>query len=210
MSFPHWQGTFAGGSNPYRYLTVKNDHDIRAIFKSTLDVLYVDDNAPNDVGPYSLCASDPNENGTKDHPFDSIQEAIEVAKPGSTIVVLLGTYSESLLLRRKMIAVTSTDPDSNEPVLEYPVIQAPEDEPVVNFQFCSDPNMVLEGLVLTGANDNSASGIRSLRSDVVIKNCLIAGNRRRNSGSAGGGALSCTSESGDADQLYLDRELRRS
>ena len=88
--------------------------------------------------------------------------------------------------------MTSTDPDSNEPVLEYPVIQAPDDEPVVSFQFCTDPTMVLEGLVLTGANDNSASGIKSLRSDVVIKNCLIAGNRRRTSGSAGGGALSCS------------------
>ena len=68
--------------------------------------------------------------------------------------------------------------------------------------------MVLEGLVLTGANDNSASGIKSLRSDVVIKNCLIAGNRRRTSGSAGGGALSCSHSGGDIDQLYLDRELR--
>ncbi len=163
-----------------------------AIFQSTLDVLYVDDNAPNDAGPYSLSVSDPAENGTKDHPFDSIQEAIEVAKPGSTLVVLPGTYSESLLLRSKAIAVTSTDPDSNEPVLEYPVIQAPGDEPVVSFQFCTDPTMVLEGLVLTGANDNRASGIKSLRSDVVIKNCLIAGNRRRTSGSAGGGALSCS------------------
>ena len=164
---------------------------IRAVFQSKLDVLYVDDDAPNDLGPYDLLVGDPYESGTVDHPFDSVQEAIEVAKPGATVVVLSGTYSESLALVGKVLTVTSTDPDSNEPV-DYPVIQAAEGEPVVTFDFCRDPNMILEGIVLTGGNDNDASGIRCRNSDVVIKNCLIEGNRRLSSGSAGGGALWCS------------------
>ena len=40
---------------------------------------YVDDNAPNDPGPGDTSSSDPDEDGTTDHPFDAIAEAINAA-----------------------------------------------------------------------------------------------------------------------------------
>lgn len=40
---------------------------------------YVDDDGPNDPGPYDPCVSDPLEDGSAEHPFDSIQEAIDQA-----------------------------------------------------------------------------------------------------------------------------------
>lgn len=55
--------------------------------------IYVDDNGPNDPLPGDPEISDPGENGTLDHPYDAIQEAINVATNGSVIMVMDGTYS---------------------------------------------------------------------------------------------------------------------
>ena len=54
--------------------------------------MFVDDNAPNDPGPGNASVSDPNEDGSLDHPFDTIQEAIEAANT-IAVVVLPGTYT---------------------------------------------------------------------------------------------------------------------
>ncbi len=54
--------------------------------------IYVDDNAPHDPGPGDPTLSDPDENGSWEHPFDAIQEAIYPAYPGDVVTVLDGTY----------------------------------------------------------------------------------------------------------------------
>lgn len=56
-------------------------------------VLFVDDNAPNDPGPCDSNFSDLLEDGSQEHPFDSIQEAINNSVHGDTVVVLPGIYS---------------------------------------------------------------------------------------------------------------------
>ena len=63
---------------------------ISVCFSATL---YVDDNAPNDPAPGDASVSDPLENGTQDHPFDAIQEAITAAAPNDTVLVSEGTYT---------------------------------------------------------------------------------------------------------------------
>ncbi len=55
--------------------------------------MFVDDDAPSDPGPGDPAVSDPLEDGTVEHPFDSIQEAIDDAANGTTIFVLNGTYT---------------------------------------------------------------------------------------------------------------------
>jgi subtilisin family serine protease len=57
-------------------------------YPSEGSTLFVDDDAPNDLAP-----CDPNEDGSIEHPYDAIQEAINNSIPGGTIVVLAGTYS---------------------------------------------------------------------------------------------------------------------
>jgi hypothetical protein len=54
---------------------------------------YVDDDAPSDPGPGDPDISDPLEDGSPEHPFDAIQEAIDATMGGNTIVVLDGTYT---------------------------------------------------------------------------------------------------------------------
>jgi hypothetical protein len=79
--------------------------------------IYVDDNASNDPGPGTPGISDPNEAGTASHPYDAIQEAIEVAFNGDVVVIADGTYSglgnRDLDYAGKAITVTSASDDPN-------------------------------------------------------------------------------------------------
>ncbi len=77
------------------------------------DPMYVDDNATDDLWPGNPLISDPDENGTKDHPFDSIQEAIDHTNTvgGMTILVLPGEYrgpgNYNINLRGKAVTIRS-------------------------------------------------------------------------------------------------------
>jgi hypothetical protein len=57
--------------------------------------VYVDNDAPEDPEPNNPDVSDPNEDGSPEHPFDAIQEAIDFSIDGDTIIVLNGTYAGS-------------------------------------------------------------------------------------------------------------------
>ena len=71
-------------------------------------LIYVDDDAPGDPGSANPNISDPQEDGTHAHPFDTIQEAIDVAENGYVVLVTAGLYSK-IDFRGKAITVTGTD-----------------------------------------------------------------------------------------------------
>lgn len=58
--------------------------------------VYVDDNAPGDPGPNDQNVSDPLEDGSEEHPFDTINEALAAIPDNVDVVVLPGTYIEDL------------------------------------------------------------------------------------------------------------------
>ncbi|MBN2130526.1 MAG: leucine-rich repeat domain-containing protein, partial [Sedimentisphaerales bacterium] len=93
FAFSHWSGTHATSQNPM-VITMTRDHQIRAHFATAQVMIYVDDDAFADPGPGNMDISDPQENGTPEHPFDSIQEAIATASDGVSIIVRPGTYYE--------------------------------------------------------------------------------------------------------------------
>ena len=67
---------------------------------------YVDDDALNDPGPNDAAVSDPQEDGSHNHPFDHPQEAIDAAADGDMVLVEPGDYDVSLPVNFNGKAVT--------------------------------------------------------------------------------------------------------
>jgi len=194
--FVKWSESLLAAQNP---VSVFMDHDyqIRAHFVSIRDVLYVDDDAPTDLLPGDPSAGDPQENGTPEHPFDSIQEAIEVAAEGATVLVREGYYRENIDFLEKCITVTSLNASGSESPLEYPIVAGTaerEGGQVVTFDNVNDPNAWLSGFVITRGYGFYAGGVFCSNSSPTIQNCLIVGNRASSNQGAGGAVYAVDSK----------------
>ena len=175
--FANFSGSTLTPDNPI-IVTMSQDQEIRAHFVSLSSTLHVDDDA----------AGDPKENGTAEHPFDSVQEAIEVAGDGATVFVRAGTYRECIDLLGKRIELTGFDP--NDPsVAAWPVLDGGGMDTVVSFTNGEDPDCLLAGFVLVAGNGRTAGAIRCAGSSPTVANCLIVGNRVNESE---GAAVYCT------------------
>jgi len=184
--FSHWSGNLWSTVNPTT-VVVDGDCRIRANFVSALDVLYVDDDAPCDPCPCDSAAGDPEENGAAEHPFDTIQEAIDVAAEQARVIVRAGTYFERVDLLGKSIVLTSVE-SSDSTSTSYPVIDSNGVGTVVSFTSGEDASCVLEGFVITGGAGQRGGGVYCSGSSPTLINCLIVGNRTVN---PGGGAVYC-------------------
>ena len=173
--FTEWTGTYSTRTNP-AYIFVDQDHEICAQFLSTLSTLYVDDNAPNDPGPGDPAISDPDENGTAAHPFDRIQEAIDVAAAETTIRIASGTYQENLDLLGKPITLTGLDRDPAN-ITAYPVLSGLDEGPVLQCVRNEDANCQIMGLVITRQHAQAGPAILIERSSPSLAHCLITGHR---------------------------------
>ena len=193
--FVGWSGTYATGQNP-TYLFMDQNHTIRAHFISTLDVIRVDGAAPGDPRPEDATVSDPRENGTAEHPFDGIQEAIDVAADGVSIIVRPGTYYENIDFTGKSIHLLGIDPETPGNAA-YPVIDGAGAGPVVTFSGGEDPNCLLMGFVLTRGAGWQGGAIVCSQSSPTVRNCLIVGNHASGLNAA---AVYCT----DSDALFAN------
>jgi hypothetical protein len=209
--FVSFSGTYNTSENPV-VLTIDQDHQIRANFRNVNDpnggndppdgcppnssVIHVDDDAPGDPRPRDSEVSDPREDGTREHPFDKIQEAITAADDDTTIFVHAGTYRENIDLLGKHILLTGFDPtDANLP--RWPVIEGGGTGPVVSFAHGEGPDSVLQGFVITGGKDDRAAAIRCLAGSPTIANCLIVGNHATD---PNGAIVSCA----DSNALFIN------
>jgi hypothetical protein len=153
---------------------------LKASFLSRMDTIYVDDDASDDPRLYTSMVSDPQENGTPEHPFDAIQEGIDVARDGSIVVVRPGTYHECIEFRGRNIKVTGIDPSGSLLSKPFPVLDANYAGTAVTFARGEDPNSVLAGFIITRGKGSATGGIRCENSSPTIANCLIVGNRASN------------------------------
>ena len=157
-------------------VTMDGDYTLRANFVTALTVLYVDDNAPGDPGPNDPAISDPNEDGSSEHPFDMIQETINLAVDGVTVIVREGIYYENINFSGKNITVTNEDP--NDPnAMANTIIDGNGVGTVVSFLGGEDANCVLEGFTLTGGIAEQGGGIYCYRSSPSICGCNLSANR---------------------------------
>ena len=180
-------GQVADPSAARTTVTLDEDGAVCATFASTLAAIYVDDDAPEDPGSGDASVSDPNENGTPEHPFDKIQEGICVAGAGASVIVRSGTYFENIDLLGKDILLTGFDAD-NADVSTYPVIDGAGAGPVVSFTNGEGPDCSVIGFAITRGQGEPAGGIYCAGSSPTVINCLVVGNR---STGPNGGAVYC-------------------
>jgi hypothetical protein len=154
-------------------------------------LLYVDNDAPDDPGPNNPALSDPNEVGSVAHPFDAIQEAVDIAYPNDVVVVLDGVYTgignSDIDLSGKAITLRSADGPS------HCIIDCNGSEVDLRraFRFNSSEgtDTVIEGLTITNGSATNGGGILCEGgSSPTISGCVIARNIASGSG---GGIYGC-------------------
>ena len=135
-------------------------------------LIYVDDDNPGD----------PAEDGSAAHPFETIQQAIDAAASGDTVVILKGTYAgpgnRDLDFRGKAITVRGEDP--NDPDLVVIDCDGTADDPHRGFIFHSyeTPRSVLDGLTITDGYQARGGGIYfSDCAGPAVTNCTFRENR---------------------------------
>jgi hypothetical protein len=175
FKFAGFSGTYSSLQNP-TFITMDRDYEVRANFVSELTTIHVDDDGPGDPSPRYAKISDPQENGTREHPFDRVQEGIDVAGDGATVFIHRGTYRENIDLLGKRIEVTGFDSDDPNGAA-WPVIDGGNTGPVVSLTHGEGPGCLLTGLVITGGKGRQAGAIRCTAASPTIANCLIIGNR---------------------------------
>lgn len=162
---------------------------------------YVDDDAPNDNGPGDPMVSDSNENGSVDHPFDAIQEALTPSQNGDIVLVLDGTYTgvgnRDLVFPKTGGAARSiTVRSQNGAGVTIIDCGGSAGTRHRGFSFLDDSapeTAVVEGFTITGGyagiivnGDHDIGGaIQIVQSDPTIRNCILRCNTASSGGAIG-------------------------
>ncbi|MBN1764846.1 MAG: hypothetical protein JW860_06275, partial [Sedimentisphaerales bacterium] len=124
--------------------------------------------------------------------YPTIQEGIDAAIEGSTVIVSPGVYYENIRFKGIDITLTSTDP--NDPnVIADTIIDANAAGRPVTFSGSETADCILRGFTLTGGNatgsypDNNGGGIYGNSCMATIEKCTITGN----TADYGGGLSAC-------------------
>ena len=132
--------------------------------------IYVDDDAPGDMAPNDPSISDPLEDGTEAHPFDTIREAIDVAKEGHKVLVLAGLYSK-IDFRGKAITVAGV---GGAPVIDGSLDRAGDRTgDAVTFHTGEGPDSMLRNFVI---KNNAMAISLNYGSSPTITNVTIVDN----------------------------------
>ncbi len=128
--------------------------------------------------------------------FNTIQEGMDAAADGDTVVVAQGTYVENTHFKGKNIVLRSTDP-LDPGAVENTVIDGNEAGPVVAFDGTEDENCVLAGFRIQNGSAINGGGIcggtEEEHTRAAIRNNVITANEATGKwfDSRGGGAAFC-------------------
>ena len=138
-------------------------------------VYYVDDDAPGDPGPGNPDISDPLEDGSSLHPFDSIQEAINAVVDEAVINVLDGTYTglgnRDIDFGGKAINLRSWNGSVG------CIIDCEGLGRCFDFHSGETKQTIVAGFTITNGQADFGGAVRCLNSSPQINNCVIRDNK---------------------------------
>ena len=120
--------------------------------------------------------------------FETIQEGINAASEGDTVVVAEGAYLENISFNGRNIVLTSTDP-SDPDVVANTVIDGAQAGPVVTFQGTEDETCRLSGFTIRNGRADYGAGITGGKGGLSTRATIERNQIRDNSASIHGGAL---------------------
>ncbi len=133
-------------------------------------VLHVDDDAPNDRGPNDNTVSDPLEDGSAEHPYDAIQEAIVAAGDGDEILVAPGTYHETINLLGRAVTLHGVGGAA------VTTIDAQASGTAVTCDGGEGPGTVIRGFTITHGSAEQGGGMINLASSPTVAECTFHAN----------------------------------
>ena len=120
----------------------------------------------------------------------SIQQAIDNAFEGDTIILHQGIYNEHIDFSGKIITVKSEDP--NDPsVVAATIIDGGKEDAVVTFSKKEKMDTWLKGVTIRNGKASNGAGIYIYSSSPSITNCILMGN----SAEYNGGGIYCAENS---------------
>ncbi|UCG60116.1 MAG: right-handed parallel beta-helix repeat-containing protein, partial [Phycisphaerales bacterium] len=144
--------------------------------------LHVDDDGPSDPVPGDPSASDPAEDGTADHPFDSIQEALDSAIDGDKVIVADGVYrgdgNRDMNFMGKSVKLVAGSWASS------CTIDCEQAGRAFNFRSGEDPNAIVQGFTIINGYADNGGAVYYQDSSPAFRNCIFASNTATNDGGA--------------------------
>ncbi len=136
---------------------------------------YVDDDAPGDPGPGDPSVSDPLEDGSAEHPFDAIFEAIFVTADGDTVLALDGRYTGTLNKNLSPMGKAITVRSQNGP--DNCIIDCEYDGRGFHIASGETADSIIDGFTITnGFAGLDGGGIYCRSASPTIANCAILAN----------------------------------
>lgn len=157
-------------------LTVDSHYSLQASFERIPNPVYVNA-TPNDY-----------EDGSEEHPFDTIQEAIDLAEDEATVIIGPGIYrgigNHDILFKGKSLTIQSYDP--NYPDKTIIDCGGKLDEPHRGFFITQGegPRSVINGVTIQNGYDYNGGAIYCYGSSPTIKHCIMRNNISLNDGGA--------------------------
>ncbi len=137
--------------------------------------IYVDSDAPSDPGPNNSSISDSLEDGSMEHPFDTIQEAINYSMFKDEIIVLPGQYTGQGNMNIDFSGKAITVRSQSGP--ETCIIDCQSQNGGFYFHNGEESHSVLDGFTIKNGKTKMGGGINIVQSCPTIKNCIISNNK---------------------------------
>ncbi len=121
--------------------------------------------------------------------YSTIQEAVDAAEDGMTIIVSEGTYNECISISSKDLTLKSTGPDTPS-VVENTIINGGGNCSTITISGASTNTVTIEGFTITGGSGSDligstlhyGGGVHVHTAETILRNNIISGNEAYDGG----------------------------